>query len=117
MSKNYFKKIVDDKKHNRYLFILYVFTLLYGLSGIAALALPLVVIFLEILGSGKSLFFNEPIAIFRICTCSTYPMTVTFSLAFAWYSFTKRRYTFILIILLLPLINFLIAFIIVFFVS
>ena len=90
MSKNYSNKIADDKKHNRYLLILFVFTLLYGLSGITALVFPSGVIFLEVVGFGKSLFSIESIVIFRICTCSTYPITVTFALVFAWYSFTKR---------------------------
>ena len=102
MSKNYLNQILDDKEQNRYLFILFLFTLFFGITGVLCImALP-GVIFLS------SNDFNQLLRP-AFCSCSTYPVAVAFGLGTAWYLFRKKRYALIFAIMLIPLCNLLVA--------
>jgi hypothetical protein len=103
MSKNPLNQVLDDKKQNSYLFILFVFTLLFGLTLFPAIMSLFTMISL------KSSLPDQPFVSLTLCSCSTYPLAVVFGLGAAWYFFTKKQYAFILGIILIPLFNFLVA--------
>nr|CAP48637.1 putative integron gene cassette protein [uncultured bacterium] len=83
MSKNPLNQILDDRKQNTYLFVLFVATLLFGLTLVPAIISLASMVFL-VSGSVDQLF---PLT---LCSCSTYPLAVMFGLGAAWYFFTKN---------------------------
>lgn len=112
MNKKYLDQIVEDKKQNRYLFILFIWTLLFGLSLIPGLLGPLIIFTMGSVRANYSLFSIEPVEILRMCNCFTYSGVTICALAAGWYSFIKKQYAFILIIMVILPIAFLIALII-----
>ena len=102
MSLNPLNQLLEDKTQNRYMFVLYVLTILFGLPAILCmLAIPGTIF----ISSGN---FDQLLSL-SFCSCLTYPVAVAFGLGTAWYSLTKKRYTLILLIMLIPLCNLLVA--------
>ena len=106
MSKNYLNQILDDEKQNTYLFVFFVFALIFGLTLFPAVMAFFGYIFvtLSLPAYGFQSFFT-----LTLCSCATYPLTVIFGLGAAWYCFLKKRYILLVIILLIPLCNLLVA--------
>lgn len=103
MSQTYRDQIVKDKHQNSALFTLFVFTILGSLTAFPAILTVFNIIYF------KSALPDEPLLSFTLCSCSSYPIVVALSLAAAWYWFVKKRYSLILPMVVLPLLNFFIA--------
>jgi hypothetical protein len=102
---NYQNEIVEDKKEKRYLFILLVLTLFFGVSVIVGFMGLLGMMILVTTGPENSIFSTEPMILFTLCSCTIYPISTSFGIGFSWYAFTKKRYGIIPILILIPFIN------------
>jgi maltodextrin utilization protein YvdJ len=111
---NPLNQLVDDKKQNKYLFAMFVLTLLFSPTLLIALMLAFMAIFIASSEPGKSLFSIESYALLQACNCLTYSVTGAIALGAGWYFFGKKRYTPVLIITFILPIAFLITLIVYF---
>lgn len=101
MSPNPLYQLVDDPTQNKYLFILFVSTTLFGLSLIPAILMLFGSIFIIISTASQS----QSLLPVTLISCAGYPFSVIFGLGAAWYFYQRKRYTLILVIMLIPLCN------------
>lgn len=111
---NPLNQLVDDKKQNKYLFVLFVLTLLFVPSLLIALMVSFSAIYIASEGLDRSLFSIEPFTLVRAGSCLTYSVTGAIALVAAWYFFGRKRYTQVLIITFILPIIFLIALVVYF---
>jgi hypothetical protein len=110
MSKIPWFQLVEDKKQNRYVGNLFLYTLFVGTSGICCLfGMPGFFLLLsEYQDQPLSLSLQSMIFLIAVGSYCTYPLAVMFSLGAGWYRVIKKRYAYIYVILLIPFCNLLV---------